>query len=450
MQFKNEPKIIDNQAVIKFSDLTLDSYLDFIKIRQLSKYNIKGRSAHFPVTYLDNYWQENKKLPLSLTSDLFDYQKIAVQVGFIKQRYAFNLDAGLGKTLIFGELVRQLHEFCNGRIVVCVPLNILRQFEEMCQEFFDDFPAFDHLHNSKMSLEEWCEYGDNRVAFINHEYFIRHGKPLKNVDVFLLDESSILKGGADGNGKISKNIIKASKGVKFKYAASATQSPNDQREYAMLSLYLEDVNSEKEFIAEFFVNKDGEYVLRKHASEAFYKRLALFSLFMRNPASYGFKDNLEGLKPWQEIYKKVQMTPEQNKLIKQYATIGKQNLLPDMAIRPTSMKQRSKFSQISKGFVYKDGKVSRYVKSDKPSTIADIVEGHNEQVIIWTIYDAEEKLIKVELDKRGIESAIVSGKVKPEDRLPFIEAFRKAELQVLISKPRVLGFGLNFQFCRIT
>ncbi len=449
MKFNNQPELVGTEAIMHFDDLSLKSYLDFIKVRTLSKYKIKGNKATFPATYLDDYWQENKVLPLLITDALFDYQKVAVQVSFIKQRYAKCLDAGLGKTIIFGELIRQLHEFCEGRIVVCVPLNILAQFEEMCIDFFPDFPEFDHLHNSKMSLEEWCEYGDNRVAFINHEYFIRHDKPLKNVDAFFLDESSILKGGRDGVGIISKNIITISKGCKFKYFASATQSPNDQREYAMLALGLEDVNSEKEFIAEFFVNKDGEYVLRKHASEAFYKRLALFSLFMRNPASYGFNDNLEGLLPWQEIHKRVEMTTEQNELIRQYASDGKQQILPGMAIKPTSMTQRGKFSQISKGFVYKNNKVDQYVKTNKPSIIADIIEKHNEQVIIWTTYDAEEKIIKDELDKRDINSAIVSGKVKPEDRQPFIESFRKGDLQVLISKPRVLGFGLNFQFCRI-
>jgi len=449
MKFNNPIQVSELESSITFNNLNLESYLDFIKVRQLAKYRIKGRTAYFPSTYLDDYWEDNKKLPLPITKELFDYQNVAVQVGFIKQRFGFSLDAGLGKTLVFGELIRQLHAFTDQRIVVCVPLNILVQFEEMCKEHFPDFPEFDHLHNNTMKLDEWCEYGDSRIAFVNHEYFIRCDKPLKNVVGFFLDESSILKGGQDGSGKIAKNIIKVSKGIKFKYAASATQSPNDQREYAMLALFLENVNSEKEFISEFFVNKDGEYVLRKHAHKVFYNRLALFSLFMRSPKSYGFEDNLEGLKDWQEIQIKVPMTPEQDGVIRQYASKGKQQLLPSMAIRPTSMKQRTKFSQISKGFVYENGKVKQRVATNKPKVIADIVEKHNEQVIIWTIYDAEEKLIKEELDKRSIESAIVSGKVKPEDRQPFIEAFRKGELQVIISKPRVLGFGLNFQFCRI-
>ena len=39
-----------------------------------------------------------------------------------------------------------------------------------------------------------------------------------------------------------------------------------------------------------FVNKNNNYVLRKYAEEPFYKRLALWSIFIRNPVAYGFKD----------------------------------------------------------------------------------------------------------------------------------------------------------------
>ena len=337
MEFNKQPVIKDNQASLSFDSLSLSAYEDFIRVRQLAKYEIKDNTAHFPASYVDNFWQDNKELPLPLTEELFDYQKVMVQVGFLKQRYAFFADAGLGKTLVFGELIRQLHELVDGRIVVCVPLNILKQFEEMCQDFFDDFPAFDHLHNSKMSLEEWCHYGDTRVAFINHEYFIRHDKPLKYVDVFLNDESSNLKGGIDGNGKIAKNIIAVTKGIKYKYAASATPSPNDRVEYAMHALYLEDVNSEKEFTSDFFVNKDGQYVLRKWSHDAFYKRLALWSIFIRNPKSYGFEDNLAGLKPWKEIHKLVETIPEQDIAIREYASKGIQETLPGLAIKPRNM-----------------------------------------------------------------------------------------------------------------
>jgi superfamily II DNA or RNA helicase len=450
MHFNSQPIIKDNQASITFDSLTLSAYKDFIKVRQLAKYEIRDNTAYFPASYIDDFWQDNKELPLPLTKGLFDYQKVMVLVGFAKQRYAFFADAGLGKTLVFGELIRQLHAFVEGRIVVCVPLNILSQFEEMCQEFFDDFPAFDHLHNSKMSLQEWCYYGDNRVAFVNHEMFIRHDKPLKNVDAFLLDESSILKGGRDGNGKIAKNIIDVTQGIKFKYAASATPSPNDRVEYAMHALYLEDVKSEKEFTSLFFVNKDGQYVLRKHAHEAFYKRLALWSIFIRNPANYGFDDNLAGLKSWKEIHKRVEITPEQDTLIRQYASKGKQQILPGMAIKPTSMRQRGKFSQISKGFAY-DDKGIKYAKSNKPEIITQIVKDHYpEQVIIWTVFDTEGDIIEQHLkDNSYIKVAHITGKTSIDDRVELIEQFRNGELGVVISKPKILGFGLNFQHCHI-
>lgn len=450
MDFITKPVIKDNQAFITFDDLTLESYQDFIKVKQLAKHEIKGNTAIFPASYVDDYWIENKKLPLPLTNGLFDYQKVMVQVGFVKQRYAFFADAGLGKTLVFGELIRQIYHSTTGKIVVCVPLNILAQFEEM-MSFFPGFPEYDHLHNAKLKLDEWCILGDKRIAFINQEAFIRLDKPLKNVDAFFLDESSILAGGKDGNGKIAKNIIKCTQGIKFKYAASATPARNDRVEYAMHALFLEDVKSEKEFTSLFFVNKDGEYVLRKHAVRPFYNRLALWSIFIRNPAAYGFEDNLAKLKPRLVINRKVELTDEQLRLLKQYATKAKQAMLPGMPIQPTSMKQRTKFSQISKGFVYENGKVRQRVPTNKTEEIVKIITQENpgEQFIIATVYDEEGRIILERLLEEGLNVVHFTGKTEIEERAHLINEFRHGRIDGVISTPDIIGYGLNLQFCHI-
>lgn len=774
MKLNNSPILKDKQAVYRVPQFDLSHYEDMINIRTLPIYEVKDRDIIFPATYLEDFYQEKEQgLPLFPPPGLFDYQEVMVKVGFVKERYAFFADAGLGKTLVFGELIRQIHTSTEGRIVVVVPLNILHQFEEMVLDFFADFPSFDHLHGSKMSLKEWCHYGDTRIAFVNHEAFIKE-QELKDVIGFFLDEclvgdtqvdtehgtkridqiqvgdyvfgaiglqkvkavkkrhknllaltsiadryiissinhpfftrrgwvkakdlkegdyviyttdamqmvqeatdgkaeemslsqkksttkqqsllqqellsemenettrdssqspyerctpenweeseclalfrqsrskeadradsefesneqlgdqekgveeteknstqttaarrkrqgdatptantirkvgrrldrriypkfrqektwlsyplqdryskpeaddsdrsrriqprnphsseegqekgqeitgarvdsitiykshdpiftryrdetgrvtlydievenhpsfsvngllvhnSSILKGGIGGEGKIARNIIKASKGIRFKYAASATPAPNDRIEYAMTCLFLEYIRSEKEFYAQYFVNKDGKYVLRRHAVEKFYRYLAHWSIFIRSPKAYGFNDNLAGLKPWKEIRIPVDMTPEQLDLISRYSGKDNQTILPGIATTPSTMTQRGKYSQISKGFVYENGKVKTYTKSLKPKAITDIVQKHHgEQVIIWGVFDEEGEILLRELDELNYRVVHITGKTKPIQRIEYIDKFRHGELDIIISKPRILGFGLNFQFCRI-
>jgi hypothetical protein len=452
LNLNTQPQIKDNKAIYTVDDFNLPTYQDFIQIRSLPSYKVIDNRIIFPANYLDESYLDESKLPLNLTHNLFDYQQVIVKVAFLKRKYAIFADAGLGKTLIMGELARQLHSSHKGKILFCIPLNIIRQFEEMCQDFFPDFPEFIHLHNHKWTLEEWCAWEDvPRIGFINHEAFIKSRK-LSNIDAFFLDESSILKGGAGGVGKIAKHLVANTKGIPYKFAASATPAPNDRVEYAMVAMFLEQVNSEKEFYSLFFTIKDDVYVLKRHATEAFYRYLSTFSIFIRNPAAYGFEDNLKGLLPWEELHERIEMTHDQLEAIERWSLKGRQRMLPGAVIKPRSLAERGKFSQVSKGFFYlNEGiKTITYVDSNKPRRIAEIVQSHlPEQVIVWVVFDTEGDIIQEELSKIGIESTHITGKVKPDDRVELIEQFRHGELQVVISKPRILGFGLNFQFCRI-
>lgn len=450
MKLNNTPEIKDTTAYLTFEDFDLRSYLDFIQIRSLPTYKIKEHTAEFPANYVDGYYQAVTKIPLPLTEQLFDYQKVIAKVAFIKQRYGIFLDPGLGKTYVLGELARQVYALePTKKILYVTALNILAQSKEMCETFFTDFPFSINLHDSKLTLKEWALLGDEPVGFINHEAFIKIDTLPSNIEMVLLDEASILKGGQGGNGKISKNLIAACKKVPRLYAASGTPAPNDKTEYAMIAWFLGLVNSEKEFYSMYFVNRDGEYELRRFATEAFYRYLSSWSIFMRNPAAYGFDNNLKDLLPWQEIHELVDMTPAQIKLIERYAKKGKQSYLPGIAVPPSDMGQRSKFSQISKGFVYQDDD-THYVASNKPEAIYQkILEHKPKQVLVWCVFDEEGDILERKLNKEGLRVAHITGKTKEKNRLTQIDQFRHGELDVIISKPRILGFGLNFQFCYI-
>src|SRR5574343_1376955 len=83
------------------------------------------------------------------------------------------------------------------------------------------------------------------------------------------------------------------------------------------------------------------------------------------------------------------------------------------------------------------------IDSNKPRRILVIVQSHNgEQILIWTQYDEEGEILH-----RLIPGSIhLTGKTKQQDRLDILESFRNGKIQILISKPRLLGTGLNLQF----
>lgn len=83
------------------------------------------------------------------------------------------------------------------------------------------------------------------------------------------------------------------------------------------------------------------------------------------------------------------------------------------------------------------------IDSKKPRAILDIIKAHEgEQVLIWTQFDEEGEILK-----ETIPGAILlTGKTKQEDRVDILERFRCGEIKTLISKPRLMGTGLNLQF----
>lgn len=466
MNLNNKPEIKNGTAIYHVNNFDLDTYHDIIQIKQLPHYKVSTqrdrghRPVHtiieFDASHVEDFFQTHD-LALPLTQGEFDYQQVIVKVAYFKERYAIFADAGLGKTIILWELARQVAATTKDKILLCVPLNILRQFEDMVQEFFPDCPEFVHLHKNKMTVKEWSHYDDvPQIAFVNHEAFIKISsfKGYGSIAFFGLDEASILKGGQGGNGKIAKNIIKFSSGIRYRYAASATPAPNDRTEYAMIAWFLGRVNSEKEFYTQYFTMSGNDYILKKNAIKPFYSELASWSIFIRNPAAYGFEDNLAKLKPWKEEYIRVPMTQEQDELVHRWATKGKQMMLPGAPLNPRSMAERGKFSQVSKGFYYKPkGKSGRDVipvHSLKPDKILELVNNHKgEQILIWCVFDAEAVILEDKIKEAGYRVANIFGGTSEDKRIELIEQFRHNELDVMISKPSILGFGLNFQFCRI-
>lgn len=85
-----------------------------------------------------------------------------------------------------------------------------------------------------------------------------------------------------------------------------------------------------------------------------------------------------------------------------------------------------------------------HIDSNKPSRIKDIVDNHKgEQILIWTQYDEEGEILSSLIPG----SIHLTGKTKQDTRLDILDDFRKGEINTLIVKPRLMGSGLNLQFC---
>jgi len=120
-----------------------------------------------------------------------------------------------------------------------------------------------------------------------------------------------------------------------------------------------------------------------------------------------------------------------------------------------SATERMKLAQAARGFQYRGTGKERTVDlidSIKPERVVqwafDEVRA-GRQVLVWTTFDEEGEIIGRMCGwdpAMGTATAILTGSQPQEERQAILDRFRSGETRCLISKPSLIGYGLNLQF----
>lgn len=348
---------------------------------------------------------------------LFGFQRDIVLWAVKMGRCAVFADTGLGKTFIQLEWARLIGK----TILIFAPLSVARQTIREGKKI----QATVKYIRSESELAE----GINITNYENVDNFSQaHNK----LDAVILDESSILKA---IDGKTRSKLIKYFSAVNFRLCCTATPSPNDYTELGNHAEFL-GVCSMAEMLSSFFVNanktservlesghvvrtkhsnKNGtEWRLRYHAQKDYFRWLSSWAMAIRTPSDLGYED--DGF------------------------------ILPPLNIIPitTDAKYVSTDELFFTGLRgLKDrANVRRSTADAKLREILKLVDG-KEQWLIWCGLDRES-----DMAKDVIEDAIeVKGADDPEDKAKAFEDFQDRKVRVLITKPKIGGFGMNFQQC---
>jgi hypothetical protein len=387
---------------------------------------------------------------LPLAEHLFDYQAFIVGQALAARRYAVWADTGLGKTAMFLEWARQVRDRTGRRVLILSPLSVIAQTCAEWQRFYPDEIELQRI-DSREDLAAWCEQPGAAIGITNYEKLIPGVMPeLRRLGGIVADESSILK---TGGGTIKWNLIKSARGVEFKLSCTATPAPNEPMEYASQAAFLEKLRSDGEILWTFFQrNSAGEWQVKPHAREAFYRFMSSWSIYLRDPARFGFADILASLPEPVMHEHRLPMTEEQRELADGLRVSNGRGLFEDRV----GVKERSKLAQIARGFVYEasgPGRTARLVASVKPHTVASIAlreaVDHGRQTIVWTSFDAEGEIILAELGGSAVcDVALLTGATKDDERQRMIDDFRDGRVRILVTKASLVGYGLNFQMCR--
>lgn len=405
---------------------SIAGYQAFLKVKSLPVYRFVGREAIIPDEYADRLGldvktgREKKYTPRDW---LFDYQKDISQLAIRKRKYAIYADCGLGKTAIFLEYIRHVNSVLpKGKSILMVcPLMVVRQTIAEAKRFYGDELGIEQI--AARDLPAWMEKG-GRIGITNYEAItddVQQGR----LGALILDESSMLK---SHYGKWGTRLIQLGKGLEWKLAGTGTPAPNDRIEYANHAVLLDQFPTVNAFLAKFFVNRgetSNRWELKPHALRSFYRSLSHWCIFLTNPAVYGWKDNCGTIPPIHVHIEDVGLTDEQ----RGQAQVASGDLFGTLG----GIGSRAKIARIAKGIG---------VESLKPQYIVDRVHSFgDESRIVWCKYNPEQET----LAKMMPDAGNISGDTPHDERVRIVESFQAGEIKTIISKPKILGLGLNMQ-----
>lgn len=338
--------------------------------------------------------------PKLMNKNLFEFQKHIVIIALKKGRYAIFANCGLGKTLMQLEWAYHVSKYTGRPVLILCPLAVAKQTISEGKKFGIDVVKYTG--------------GNDPVQITNYEQ-------LENIDCSIfsgvvLDESSILK---NYSGSYKNLILNLFQGTEFKLACTATPSPNDELEIGNHAEFLNVMTSSDMRSIYFTTDKDiikgNKYRIKKHAKKAFYKWISDWATMISKPQDLGYNDLGYDL-------------PELNFIEKQIETKERENgqLFNSVSVSAMTFNQELRLTKI-----------------ERLDEVIEIVNGTNEQFIVWVKQNEEGDY----LVKKLTDSMQVSGSDSVEFKENTLQGFANGEFKVLITKSKIAQFGLNFQNC---
>jgi hypothetical protein len=350
--------------------------------------------------------------PLWVPDFLFDFQKYLVEWSIRKGRGAIFADCGLGKTPIFLVWAQNVVQHTNGNVLIVTPLAVSHQTVKEGEKFgVECRRSGDGKPNGKITVTNY----ERLHLFDQNDY----------VGV-VCDESSILKN-FDGS---TKNIVtEFMKKKRYRICDTATASPNDYIELGTTSEALGEMGY-MDMLTRFFKNeqgtispvrkweKDGNTALKwrfkKHAEIPFWKWVCSWARAVRRPSDLGFDNGKFILPPLYENQHIVEDT---------------RPLSGELFVRPVIglKEQRDEL---------------RLTLTERCEKAASLVT-QNGTAVLWCHLNDEGDL----LENLIPDSVQISGTDSDDKKEEVLNSFSGGQIKRLITKPKIAGFGLNWQHC---
>ena len=344
--------------------------------------------------------------PTWMPDFLFDFQRALVDWAIRKGRAAIFADCGLGKTPIQLVWAENVVRHTNKPVLILAPLAVSGQTVREGEKFGVE---------CKQTRDGTVYPNVNVTNYQRLHYF----KP-DDFSGVVCDESSILK---NCEGETRSAVIEFMRTVPYRLLCTATAAPNDYVELgnsaeALGEMGFQDMAGKffkKETAKDFRGWARTKYRMRPHAENDFWRWVCSWSRAVRKPSDLGFDDGKFILPP---------LEVEEH--------IVESRILPDGFMFPVVAETLEEQSE-----------ERRRTLPERCEKVADLLSGTGKPAVAWCHLNPEGDLI----EKLIPDAEQVSGSDHDDRKEELLTAFAEGQVRVLVTKPILGGFGLNWQHC---
>jgi hypothetical protein len=355
-----------------------------------------------------DYGSRHGFAPLFMPEFLFDFQRSLVDWAIQMGRAAIFADCGMGKTpmqLVWAEnVIRKTGK----PVLILTPLAVSGQTLEEAQKFGIEAHRADVTANP------------TTIQVTNYEKL--HYFDAANYAGVVCDESSILK---NFDGAYKQEITEFMRRVPYRLLCTATAAPNDWVELGTSSEALGYLGY-MDMLTRFFTDRgetfykrqsrDQHWRLRPHAEEPFWRWVCSWARSARRPADLGFDNDGFLLPPLEERLTCVKAT------------------------RP----REGQLFDVAAANFFEEREVTRRTINERCQKVAERVGQHSVSMV-WCHLNEEAMTLRQMIP----DSVEISGSDSDDKKEAAARWFCHGQetRRVLVSKPRIFGFGMNFQHC---
>lgn len=348
--------------------------------------------------------------PNNLPDHLFDFQRDLVEWSVNKGRAGIFADCGMGKTPMALAWAEQVTKHTGKPVLFLTPLAVGFQIVTEAHKFGHDADlSRDGTVTANITVTNY-----EQLSKFDHTQF----------GGVVCDESSAIK---SFDGTRRAEVTEFMRRIQYRLLATATAAPNDYTELGTSSEALGHLGY-MDMLGRFFVNDNRsvssrgtamgggalQWRLKGHAAEPFWKWVSSWARAIRKPSDYGYDDGHFTLPP---------LNVQEHLVEARNPAEGTLFDVPAYGLREEREENRRTLNERCEAAAHR---------------LEDADTG-----VAWCNLNAESELLT-----RLIDGAVeVAGSDTPESKEEKLKAFTNGEIRVLVSKPSLAAWGLNWQHC---